>query len=296
MKMKWLAALGAAVCMSAHAFTPLPGTWVIDQELNGKPGRGLAIDVQNGTVVMQVYAYDQNGQATFYMGSGEIQGDFLALVPLKQYQGGRYLGSGDRSATESASVGHALLSFDSATKGTIMLPGEKSVPMSRFQFGYAAGKPESLLGTWVLTGVGKTAAYDHVEWAPLTQIGEATSSGSGIVWTKDLSIGCEQKISGSMAGFTFCVVFNGTKVARSHLFKWAIHDGEGDMLDANGVFIGSSLAKRTRNDKGFPVGFLRAAPAEPSAPSKAESAEQEARLRAFEQLSQQIGAQRLPAP
>ncbi|GAB2484044.1 hypothetical protein GCM10027082_38730 [Comamonas humi] len=276
--------------MSAQAFTPLAGTWVIDQELNGKPGRGLAIDVQNGTVVMQIYAYDKNGQPTFYMGSSSNMAASMAVVPLKQYQGGRYLGSGDRSATESASVGDAILNFSSATKGTIKLPGETEVAMSRFEFGYAPGRPESLLGTWVLTSVGKTSAYDFVEWAPLSETGPATPDGSGTVWTKDFSIGCEQKTSGGLAGTTFCAIFSGDAIVRAHSFPWAIHDGEGSVYDRSGNFLGVSLAKRIRDDKGTSVGFLRSAPAESSAPSKAESAEQDARLRAFEQASQQVGA------
>ena len=83
MSKKWLAALGAIVSLSAHAFTPVSGTWIINSELNGKPGRGLAIDVQNGTVVMQVYGYESNGAPTFYMGTSTSYTGEKKYMPLE---------------------------------------------------------------------------------------------------------------------------------------------------------------------------------------------------------------------
>ena len=57
-------AAGMAPAWAARDFTPQAGTWVIDAELDGKPGRGLAIDVQGNTVVLQVYGYEANGAAS----------------------------------------------------------------------------------------------------------------------------------------------------------------------------------------------------------------------------------------
>ena len=65
LNMKWFALAAVCCWTSAHAFVPSAGTWVVNDELNGKPGRGLAIDVQNHVLVMQMYAYEKNDQPTF---------------------------------------------------------------------------------------------------------------------------------------------------------------------------------------------------------------------------------------
>ena len=51
---------------AARNFTPQAGTWIVSSELNGEPGRGLAIDVQGNTFFMQVFGYEKNGEATFF--------------------------------------------------------------------------------------------------------------------------------------------------------------------------------------------------------------------------------------
>jgi hypothetical protein len=58
-------ALSCTVSWAARDFTPQSGTWVVSSELDGKPGRGLAIDVQANTFFMQVFGYEKNGDATF---------------------------------------------------------------------------------------------------------------------------------------------------------------------------------------------------------------------------------------
>ena len=69
--------IAAVACVvfsgGVYAFTPQSGTWVINGELNGAPGRGLAIDVQENTLLMQMYAYERSGEPTFYMASGSLE-------------------------------------------------------------------------------------------------------------------------------------------------------------------------------------------------------------------------------
>ena len=49
-------AIATTTCAwAARDFTPQAGTWVVSSEVDGKPGRGLAIDVQGNTFFMQVY-------------------------------------------------------------------------------------------------------------------------------------------------------------------------------------------------------------------------------------------------
>lgn len=145
---------------SRYAYAPEPGTWVISRELNGKPGRGMALDWQNGMVVMQVYNYEQNGDPSFHLAVGKVSdsppfetgvADFTAR--LKRYEGGRYFGSGAVSGHEAADVGEVQLSFSSPLTGRVKFPGESWVSMEKFQFGYGKSNPESLIGQWTFQNV-----------------------------------------------------------------------------------------------------------------------------------------------
>ena len=159
--------------------TPVPasGTWIVTGEKNGQPGRGMAIDVQTGTLVMQVYNYQADGNATFHLGVGAFASG-QASAPLKSYQGGRYFGSGPLSGTEASTAGEVFLDFRSPTRGHIRFPGEGAVAIERFQFAPVAPDPASLLGHWTFhdTTNKETA---HVA---LTQVDgtAATTAGGGV--------------------------------------------------------------------------------------------------------------------
>lgn len=139
-------------------YVPEPGTWVVSQELNGKPGRGMAIDVQNDTLVMQVYNYEDGGDPTFHLAVGQL--NYFAFdglnrnknsafaSQLKKYAGGRYFGSKALNAREVGDAGRVHLNFESPLKGWVKFPGEDWVAIEKFQFGYGQKNPEALLGTW----------------------------------------------------------------------------------------------------------------------------------------------------
>ncbi|MFC3216590.1 hypothetical protein [Comamonas sp. JC664] len=105
----WLAPVPVAVSLvmasgaqaAERSFTPQAGTWVVTSEVNGKPGRGLAIDVQEDTFFMQVYNYQANGEATFHTALGVMQGNTVT-APLTYYAGGRYFGSEARTPMKLA--------------------------------------------------------------------------------------------------------------------------------------------------------------------------------------------------
>lgn len=128
---------------AARDFTPQAGTWVISEEVNGEPGRGLAIDVQGNTFFMQVFGYEPNGDATFYTAVGQMQGDTVT-APLVRYQGGRSFGSGPRDATEDRSLGDVTLHFRNGLQGTVQLPGEPEREIERFVF---AGRDDPYFNT-----------------------------------------------------------------------------------------------------------------------------------------------------
>lgn len=128
-----LLALSFTSSWAARDFTPQAGTWVISDEVNGKPGRGFAIDVQGNTFFIQVFGYEKNGDATFYAASGQMQGDTIT-VPLERYRGGRSFGSEPRDAQADTSVGDVTIHFRNGVQGTIQLPGEPAVEIARYVF------------------------------------------------------------------------------------------------------------------------------------------------------------------
>lgn len=116
---------------AARDFTPQAGTWIVSSEIDGKPGRGLAIDVQGNTFFMQVFGYEKNGDATFYTATGQLDGNTVT-APLVRYTGGRSFGSEARDAVEDSSPGNVTVSFSNGLKGTVQFPGEAPVAIERF--------------------------------------------------------------------------------------------------------------------------------------------------------------------
>ena len=125
------ALLASAGAHAARDFTPQAGTWIVSSELDGKPGRGLAIDVQGNTFFMQVFGYEKNGEATFYTATGTMDGDSVT-APLMRYTGGRSFGGSARDAVEDQSLGNVTMSFSNGLKGTVQFPGEPAADIERF--------------------------------------------------------------------------------------------------------------------------------------------------------------------
>lgn len=260
---KILAAATLLGCGLAHAFMPSNGTWVVTSELNGKPGRGLAIDAQNGTLVMQMYAYEPSGQPSFYMTSGALTNNRFA-APLMRYTGGRYLGSGPMSGTEDRNMGQVSLRFTSGVSGFITLPGEREVAISRFNFGYPS-VASSLRGIWTMTSLGSEGLQTLA--VELTRQASATSTGSGIMASEDGQFICEHQISGALAGETLCVWVNRSgQILRGYRFVYSVNDGEG-VSSTNGNRPDQRLyVKRltTPQNVGTGIVYANSAAAEPA--------------------------------
>ena len=136
-----LIAASLVYCSLAQAvFLPQTGAWVIDEESDGKPGRGFTLDTQGNVTVIAFYGYETYGEPTFYVGSGAFASDnnYDGSITLTRFAGGRFLGStSPMSATPTAanpngSVGQVGLTFfDSGVTGTIQLPGEIKKRISR---------------------------------------------------------------------------------------------------------------------------------------------------------------------
>lgn len=254
----------------AQAFVPQSGTWVITDELNGKPGRGFAIDVQNDVLVMQVYAYEKNGQPTFYQTTGYLprfdpnqQGDVVVEAKLGRYEGGRFLGSGDRSGTEAGTPGNVRLRFVNGTLGYITLPYEQEKQIKRFAFGYD-NSPESLLGLWSVVYADESGRIEH-DAVELTRVSQGSSYSNGMAVSYDGMFACEQLIRGNDMGKSQCIKFRSStssQPVRSFWMRWSVNSGEGDWNNTGSAGHGAVYANRLMQSSGRITGILRNAPAD----------------------------------
>lgn len=138
----------ASPTLAVNTVTPQIGTWAIDEEVDGKPGRGFQIDVQNNVLVLYFYGYESGGEATFWLAAGRIpDGSDELTAELGAYEGGMAFGDPFRNATYVGARGQVTIRFSSLTRGEICLPNESCKAISAFNFGFEASSSE-LLGLW----------------------------------------------------------------------------------------------------------------------------------------------------
>ena len=173
---------------------PTSGAWVIEDENTGRPGRGVFLDVQDDTVVMQTSDYLANGEPTFHMGSGTLKtsttlyGDTTLSMPLVRYAGGRYFGGPEQSGHEAATAGMASLSFSLRTGGVpndmatgrITLPGEGAKTIRRLAFHAPGDGIENMLGEYFIRW--NSAQPSNQGWVQLTRVeGRVAMNADGSV-------------------------------------------------------------------------------------------------------------------
>ena len=113
------------------AVTPVVGLWGIDAENNGSSGRGMQIDVQSGTMVLTVYAYNPDGSPQFYLSAGSlVNGVFTGL--LNTYAGGTSFGHQYQPAYSTGNAGKVTVTFSDSKHGLITFPGETPKAISYF--------------------------------------------------------------------------------------------------------------------------------------------------------------------
>ena len=127
--------LSALVSAFANAALPDPGMWVIGNELNGTPGRGLQIDRQGGkTVIVSYFGYRPDGSSLFLQASGTMQDAKNFASDLVEYKNGRAIAGSAKDGEFAQSHGPVSITFDSSTSGVITLPGEPPQALKRFNF------------------------------------------------------------------------------------------------------------------------------------------------------------------
>lgn len=218
----WIAILFCA--KQSMAFTPQAGVWAINDELNGKPGRGFEIDVQGATAFIAVYAYGQDGKSIFYTAIGSIINNTIT-APLNYYSGGRYFGGPDQSASVVGSPGNIIISFSNGTTATVTFPGEQPKAASRFIFGVQPD-PDGLFGEWAF--ISKIGSSNFVDRPTLNKKIAGTNSGNGVVLSPDAKFACEHNTTGVYSGQVLCIQLGSTNtLTDSYLFSYSVNDGEG---------------------------------------------------------------------
>ena len=252
----------------AQAFVPHTGTWVVTSELNGAPGRGLAIDVQEETLVMQMYAYEKSGQPTFYMAAGTLDNNRVT-AKLGRYSGGRYLGSGALVGKEDGSPGNVTLRFTSGITGFITLPGEGEVAIKRFEFG-PTRSAAAVAGTWAYAGLDSDS--DFGDLVTLSQAQGSTANGAGLMADPNKKIGCEYRLVDEGPYNLFCGRISAGSVQWVAKLKVVGNEGEGISIDpASGRQEGIVYVRKLVDGKGRYLGLFAPEPAPTPAPAPAPS-------------------------
>jgi hypothetical protein len=120
---------------STNPSAPINGLWAVDNEVDGRPGRGFQIETQGDVLVLLVFAYEKSGRGSFYLTSGTLN-DFNDGLPLlRQYINGSYLGGPIQVATDSGTnPGPVSLRFTDPSHGSIQFPNEPVLSISKFSW------------------------------------------------------------------------------------------------------------------------------------------------------------------
>ncbi|MBF5005192.1 hypothetical protein [Diaphorobacter caeni] len=208
---------------------PTSGAWIIEAESQGTPGRGVFLDVQDETVIVQTSDYLPSGDATFHMGAGKLKssatwaGDTTATMPLFRYGGGRYFGGPPLTGREEARAGDLTLAFspqygteftDFGT-GDVGLPGESVQRIRRLQFEPHSVSMENMLGEYLTIWDKWEGTLQREErWVRLTRVdGDVAKNDDGTVQ-------CKRNDSGQSGNYKMLCLWNESADAKYDPMKW----------------------------------------------------------------------------
>jgi hypothetical protein len=120
----------------SSANTPQTGWWWNTAE----PGRGFAFEIQNGTMFMAGYMYDDSGNPVWYVsGPTPMTNTLYFTGKWQQYGNGQTLtGTYKSPSIVNANVGNVTVAFKDAATATLTLPNGSSIQIERFAFDPAA--------------------------------------------------------------------------------------------------------------------------------------------------------------
>jgi hypothetical protein len=152
---------------SVSAFTPENGWWWNQQE----SGRGFNLEVQNGTVFLATFIYNDAGNAVWYSGSGVLNADNTVTIELNEFANGQCIQCTHQNPALIGTVETATIHFTS--RGTADLSWSNgTVALQRFNFSLGGTWQEQLIGEWsVVAGNSSFPAYtgDRITFTGLQQ-------------------------------------------------------------------------------------------------------------------------------
>ncbi len=128
----------------AEAFTPETGIWWNPAE----DGRGYTIEIQDNTLVILVYGFDDDRSSAFFLAAGAMQSNSQWSGTLNGATNGQCLtcNYGGVPVTLTGAGGTASIVFDTEITARLTI-GSRVIPIQRFNF--ALGNVnERMLGEW----------------------------------------------------------------------------------------------------------------------------------------------------
>ncbi|QNN57687.1 hypothetical protein H9K76_01980 [Diaphorobacter ruginosibacter] len=243
---------------------PSSGAWIIDDEATGKPGRGVFLDVQDNTIIVQTSDYLADGSPAFHMGASTLRssdtlyGETKASMDLLRYAGGRTFGGPARTAREVANAGEFQMAFAlktdlyggggdniEITTGVLTLPGESTQSMRRLQLEPVSDGIEHMLGEYFIrwsAGVGVT----RPGWVRLSRVeGRFAMNADGTVQ-------CYQDLPRTQAYRMFCALLPTPNLQQNWLGSAEIRIGPFARTNASRY---PSFFRRTRDAHGHWLGL-----------------------------------------
>lgn len=169
--------------------TPETGWWWNSAE----SGRGFALEIQNGALMLAGYMYETTGSPVWYLSIANPMASSTSHQGVwGQYANGQALGGAYKAPTvANANVGAVGITFHSSIAATMSLPDGRQIPLTRFAFGDAkplTWTPNLRVDPVAATTVGTTAYYSssrlRLVWdAP----SGATISHYNVSWTDQVT-------------------------------------------------------------------------------------------------------------
>jgi hypothetical protein len=182
-------------------------------------GWGLAIDQQNGSLVIIAYTYDSNRSPIWYFSNGTMTSNTTYSGRAYTFTGGQCGGCSYTAPTVLADLGAVSVTFTPALSGApattgVLTFGGASYAIERFVFNLG-DYPYRMLGQWGfvsrVNGVGLGAIYT------LTQVASATTGGTGRFGsTNGLTVG-QCYTSGTLAGLCELADFSSSGSLQAYL-------------------------------------------------------------------------------
>ncbi|MBI1891344.1 MAG: c-type cytochrome [Burkholderiales bacterium] len=112
--------------------TPQAGWWWN----NSEGGRGFSIEIQNNTMFLAGYMYDNSGNPIWYAsGPTAMTNSTTYQGTWQEYGNGQVLqGSFKAASVVNSNVGNITVTFTNATTGTLTLPDGRQIPLIRYTF------------------------------------------------------------------------------------------------------------------------------------------------------------------